>query len=496
MKRLFTFIFAAMPLSAFAAGTYYTGQQYQPVQAASRAGGSYYSGYQQPVQQQQNYYRPVQSAAYNPANSRYSGYGPVGSAQPQQQSRATAPQSADRGFYLGGDVGMEYSSWEFDMNTAGSALSYDAMSWLTFNIGAGYIFDIGNGAGLKLDAGLKLGMQTGESRMIDDDISAGGIYEDTYFYDANSNGVYDAGDQFIGDIYGHAVSVGASGGGSMLGWNLGLGLTDKFAIGNLKLTPSIGYRSLNYRVSTNKNFGMSVETGRCYETDAGEVNCDPLITWTDGNTSNPSYEILWDDPDNDYWKQVATGWINSGGTYYFQQAGTSHKYDVTWAGPYLALDMDYAINATNAVNARIELGLPAYTSVGDQPYRFDWAHPKSVEDTSGFGDAYHLGMGATYKTAITNTVYLNIGFNYDYYSVSGASATTYLSGKYYEDLYWGIIDYYYGGDEAAGLDAGDEDLWYIQDTFTECPNWTCKQNKEVNSFYKSLGIRIGLSGKF
>ena len=33
--------------------------------------------------------------------------------------------------------------------------------------------------------------------------------------------------------------------------------------------------------------------------------------------------------------------IDVGNTYYYEQSGTSHKYETTWAGPYVAFDAEY-----------------------------------------------------------------------------------------------------------------------------------------------------------
>jgi hypothetical protein len=133
----------------------------------------------------------------------------------------------------------------------------------------------------------------------------------------------------------------------------------------------------------------------------------------------------------------------------------------------LALDMLYDINQNNSVNAYLEVGLPSYTATGDQPYRFDWEHPKSVEDSSGVGSAFHLGLGANWTTALTDNVALSVGVTYDYYTVSDADAKTYLNGEYYNDIYNQMITlsrqivngyclcFTIGGRDDKGSGAGD-----------------------------------------
>ena len=105
--------------------------------------------------------------------------------------------------------------------------------------------------------------------------------------------------------------------------------------------------------------------------------------------------------------------------------------------------MVYDVSADDELNARLELGLPAYTSTADQPYRPDWQHPKSLEDKGSIGDAYHFGLGANWLHSLSNSVMLTLGLTFDYYHVSGADATTYLNSDYY------ITNFYYNEAIAA-----------------------------------------------
>lgn len=166
--------------------------------------------------------------------------------------------------------------------------------------------------------------------------------------------------------------------------------------------------------------------------------------------------------------------------------------------------MDYLINQYNSVSGRVELGMPGYNAVGDQPYRFDWAHPKSVEDNAGMFGALHLGMGANWTTALTNTISLSLGVTYDYYSVSDADAKTYLNEGYYMNIWnnllkGGIID---GLDWGTGYASEAEMLEKnataqgINDIRNSCPGWVCTTNGEIESFYKSLGVRVGINARF
>ena len=468
---------------------------------AGNAAGTYYSGYTNAYQ------TPSYASRYNTsystpsyASSRYNNYNTTGNVVQRPTStttRSTATASSGTkksGFWLDAGITHETSQWQFSMNQSGSILSYDNMSWNVLDIGAGYAFDAGNMT-LQVDAGFKYGMQWGESTMYDDDISNGGYLVTTWIDGSTKDE--------IGQQIGHAMSIGTSKGGNMLGFNIGFGLTDVFKIGNVTMTPSIGYRYLKYNVTTENNYGLAVDTAGCVQVaGSDEVQCDPAIVIVDGEGKK---YIIWrgelnEDgtlPDMVLPKGVTAGdIIDTGGTYYYHQPGESHSYETTWAGPYIALDLDYVINQNNAINGRVELGFPAYTSVGDQAYRFDWAHPKSVEDSAGMFGAIHFGLGANWTTAITDSVALSLGVTYDYYSVSGADAKTYLNVGYYENWYNDILEDYDSEDAMLDPDNGDPTAINIKDLLEQCPGGVCTTDGEIESFYKSLGVRVGINAKF
>lgn len=481
-------LFALMlltPIVANAAGTYYSGytNAYQSPQTR-------YST--QTYAQRQTGYASRYNNAYN--TSYASRYNNNTATSAQQQNTATSNQattSANKksGFWLDAGISHEMAQWQFEMAQSGSILSYDNVGWNVLDVSGGYAFDVGSTT-LQVDAGLKYGMQWGESTMYDDDITNGGFLVTTWI---NANDGTEIGDQI-----GHAMSIGTSQGGNMLGFNVGFGLTDIFKIGNVTLTPSVGYRYLKYKLETENNYGLSVDTTACFRVEGSdEIQCDPAIVV---NLSDGSQQIIWRDSiDGSMDVPGNASSINTGSTYYYHQPGTSHSYETTWAGPYIALDMDYLINQNNSVNGRIELGFPGYNSTGDQPYRFDWAHPKSVEDDAGMFGAIHFGLGANWQTAITDSIALSIGLTYDYYTVSGADAKTYLNGTYYNDWYNMILNSdKWNGDETAMLnpDTGDPTAINIKALEEQCPGWVCSTSGEIESFYKSMGIRVGINAKF
>ena len=485
-------IFALMPVMANAAGTYYTGATYQAPQARYGQSASYttnnqMAGYVRPTGYNTSGYSSVR---YNNQNSNI-----VAQRQGQIQTQQTSNQSSKssggvkNGFYLDGGISHQNAMWKMEMKESSSILHYDNIAWNVLDLNGKYVFDIGNTKGA-VEAGFKYGMQWGESSMVDDDITNGGFFITQWI---------DSADNVIGEQIGHALSVGTSDGGNMLGFHAGVSLPAIMQWGNLKITPSVGYRYLKYKLETKKNYGMSVDTAACFKVPGSdEVQCDPAVIVHYDNGTN---QIIWRDDINGR-VDVANDieYIDTAGTYYYQQPGVSHSYDVSWSGPYLALDMLYDINANNAVDARVEIGLPGYNAEGDQPYRFDWQHPKSVEDSAGMFGAFHLGLAANWTTAISNSVSLSLGVTYDYYNVGSADAKTYLNGDYYMKRYDEILAEWLnaGKTEADMLDptTGDATALSIKDMEKTCSGWVCSASGEIESFYRSLGVRVGINARF
>ncbi len=531
MKFLPRFLFNCsalllMSAAANAAGTYYTGNYQSPQRGYAT------QSYAQRARTNTSNYSSQGVSAYNRnqyANAGYTNSRTGVVSQPQQQQTRAATQSSKRGFSLDAGLSKQVAMWEFEMNTAGSKLHYDNIDWLVFDAAGKYVFDVGNTT-LQIGAGLQYGMQMGESTMIDDDISHGGYSNGTYVGEYNNQ-------QYYGEKIGHALSLGTSKDGSMFGFNVGVGLTDFWRWGNVKITPSVGWRYLKYKLETSDNKGSVIVSANygneCVDFDDGSTQCGPVVMVSNGYTPGelhvyPGYTyfdangVVLDINENGnfvypgttnlaepaYAAVLVDGWryAEADGTFYFEQPGVSHSYEVEWSGPYVGLDMQYDINQYNVVTANVELGLPSYTATGDQPYRYDWQHPKSVQDKGGIGSGFHFGVGANWRTAITDSVALSIGVTYDYYSVSDADATTYWNPVYGEQEYqialkWWMDEYDLTQDLAeqymlTGTTINEKNVPAESIAVIRANNWEDKVDGEIESFYKSLGVRIGINARF
>lgn len=492
MKKYFAFLgaclMAVVPEFAGAAGTYYNNNLYQQRYGntgnyASSRGYGYASTYGQNTTKTTT--KTIKKT--------------------KKTKTATRKSSSEKqGFVL--DAGFEHqlASWKFDMNSAKSKLHYDNLMWNV--IGAEGTYYFGDTVPMQIKIGGHYGVQYDESPMVDDDISQGG-YGIMNWTDESGN--------IIGTQSGHALSVGTSKGGNQYGFNAAIGLTDYFSAGRVKFTPSIGYRYLKYKLTTKQNYGVAVDIFdsndahpyvTCISGYLGEIQCDPFLLFysTTGAITLTGRVIDEDGNLSDIIQAPGIAGfniagVNTGGTYYYEQSGTSHEYETTWAGPYVALDAEYEIDSMNTVSAGVELGLPIYTADGNQPYRYDWEHPKSVEDKSAFGDAIHFGLNANWITEISDSTSLTIGFTYDYYSVSNATANTYLNSTYYLSLYNAYEDAYTEGMNNGTLteyqqSVLEEEMAAIEGY--EADGWVLKTDKEINSVYRSMGIRVGVNVKF
>ena len=508
MKRFGSLLFyvgamAVMPGVAGAVGTYYNGNMYQNPQ--SRYNGGYYNSYgagrgyaQQNNNNMQNIIRrPVDKSA-------------------AKQSSKTS--SKKQGFILDVDFTHETANWKFDMKNAGSKLHYDNVNWNVISGEGAYYF--GDSTPMQIKVGARYGMQFGESPMVDDDISSDAMWGiGTHVIQDGTGTAYE--ESYVSGS--PAVSVGTSSGGSQMGFNAAFGLTDLFKWGNVKITPSVGYRYFKHKLTTEKNYGATISVlnsgtfVNCLEVQPGEIQCNPFVGFADNygdvvayagfatsdtatSDTNTAKDVNGQDVNifvnhnGSYviWNDAGAAQLNLGNTYYYEQSGKTHVYETTWMGPYLALDMDYAINENNSVTGGIELGLPIYDSKGDQPYRYDWAHPTSVEDKGSFGDAYHLGLNAMWTTSLTDSVGLSFGFTYDYYTVKDATAKTFYSAQYNKNVLDWYIERYEAGDYMT-----EEELQNIEDLEDlQAAGWVAESKNEIDSVYKAMGIRIGISAKF
>ena len=97
---------------------------------------------------------------------------------------------------------------------------------------------------------------------------------------------------------------------------------------------------------------------------------------------------------------------------------------------------------------------------------------------------------------------LSLGMTYDYYKVSGATANTYLNKSYYETMLDNVNDWVV---HYEGLGSLTEEQQVIYESFKDeqttlkaykAAGWKQESKNEIESIYKSMGIRLGVNVKF
>jgi len=486
MKKIFlSMSLVALSIASVSANTFFTGQNQSPQTMRTPTGPSPMAMPQQQLnpwqhhapawqQQQQRQPQPQQWMPGQPGQQR---------TFQQQQPRQQQPAQSEYGFSVSAGLSYQTSSWHFDMNRAGSILEWNNVDWAVVDLGGAYRFNV-NGMSMAVDIGLRFGTQIGETSMIDDDITNGG----NFHFNLCVAGVDNCppflpnGQQnpdHIGSVVQDGMSIGRSSGNSMFGYHIGLSFPGNFQIGNARITPSVGWRHTNFNFTTRNNNGIILTTGLCEPGTRDEIFCDPYIVFWPDDGGSPT--LIIDGP----FGSPVNGEMEVDGSFFFHQPGTSHDYDVTWAGPFVALGIEYQINHNNIIEGRIEIGFPGYDAVGNQPYRIDWRRNDPLRDRAGIFGAMHIGLGANWLTRVSDNIMLSLGMTYDHFTVSDADTTTHLNSQYWLD--W----------REWGVDNNRQDIIDRVDTLMEdCPNWVCRFDSEVNSWYRSFGLRVGLNARF
>ena len=112
---------------------------------------------------------------------------------------------------------------------------------------------------------------------------------------------------------------------------------------------------------------------------------------------------------------------------------------------------------------------------------------------------------------------LSVGMTFDYYHISGATATSYFNPDYYNTYYYdpavttntALVNHYgdtdyenWSGTPLYDSVAQDQDVYLTNlDTIAyidavKSNGWKQEAKDEIDSFYKSLGIRVGIQAKF
>ncbi|MCL2629449.1 MAG: hypothetical protein FWD33_02040 [Alphaproteobacteria bacterium] len=472
-KILYGLIAAIAGISASDANTYFNQNAWgQGNFASQHASGNQNRASQQFVpggwnNQQQ---RPAQQNPWAQPQQQQQRFGQQQPAQLQQQTENVT---------LDLHIGYEGAAFGFNMRQAHSELNFNDITWMKFGATGTYAFNV-SGTNLEFKAGVELGVQNDGGKMTDDDMYKGGIYIGHAVFLNNGN-VFQLpnGDFAEFPMTELMFGVGDQGNGSSMGFFASIGLGDGFRLGNsISLKPSVGYRFERQRFVGRDMLATSVQALVA----ATQTDWDNLLYVAEQCAGNPGCTIAipYLDENNDLQFYFAgyvhglRGIYNTNGDLVdvvpdlltlsdaHELNGITHDYRVSWFGPFIAADLNFE-HGRSSFNLRGEIGFPGYSAEADQPFRTDLAHPVSFRDRASMFSGMHYGLNMKYSHGVTDNMSLNIGWNWNYYTIRGADATTYYDpGSYAYQLFG--------------------------------PSQTLKN--EINARYKTSGVRGGLSVKF
>jgi hypothetical protein len=106
--------------------------------------------------------------------------------------------------------------------------------------------------------------------------------------------------------------------------------------------------------------------------------------------------------------------------------GTTHIYNTTWSGIYLALELEKQMTYTDKLRFYGQVSMPRYSSEGIWPNRTDWQqNPSFIDEGSTDSIAYRLEMEYTYH--LNENLHLNLKADWDYFFVGAISGTLFVN---------------------------------------------------------------------
>lgn len=270
---------------------------------------------------------------------------------------------------------MEWSDFQFDMNSAGSIVSWDDMTWSTFGADFGYKSKTST---FGFSAGYHHGTSSSGTGTDDDLHNGGGLTEvctDSSCSNTTAIGFLSIS---VGDVSGTKDDAYAK-----------FSLNDFWKNDSLTFSPNVGYRYFQHRLKIKDSYVMQIY--------AQEISIN-----SDGNPYLDS-----------------SGSTEINGIVY----GTTHDYKTTWSGPFIGFDIKNQFTSGGFFSLGAEFGLPTYKGEGDWPNRTDLADP-GFEDSGKFGDSYHVGLSMNYLGKISENLFLDLGMEFNYYHLSNGEAKT------------------------------------------------------------------------
>lgn len=161
--------------------------------------------------------------------------------------------------------------------------------------------------------------------------------------------------------------------------------------------------------------------------------------------------------------------------------GTTHKYNTTWSGFYVGLEIEKQMTLNDKLRFYVQFGLPKYSSEGIWPNRDDWQQNPSFID-EGSNGAYSYAAEMEYNLRLSDRVQLAIK----------ADTNTFHVGKIPGELY--VAEY--------SQFLVDDNGQYILDDFglpileTVPAHTEHVSNSLKRATWQSFGLHVGIKFAF
>lgn len=399
--------------------------------------------------------------------------------------------SDENGFHVYGGVGRRFADFQFT-TAVNSILEWDDMIFNEFTVGGRYNFTLRN-----FDL-----MAFGEYTY--GDMASGGLSMDydllPYDMSVPEEGIF-------------TISMGEQSGDTNR-FKVGIGARNIWDIGGWKLTPIIGYEIFKHNLQMANHyypnqgvyiplmtadgeyvFGdpndpeqdlyyaippeeASAYTDTLYQVCVSPEQINVASIGSGGTLSIQPYSY---NPSNPYapWGVAPDECVVIGGDGPILVAGTTHKYDTTWSGFYIGLEIEKQMTLTDKLRFYGQISMPKYSSEGTWPNRTDWQQNPSFLDEGDNGAlAYSLEM--EYIFTLSNRLQLSLKADTNYFHVDA------IGGK----IYWAEYTEYM----AVPKNDGTTDYDIIA---TQHPAYTSDEPEALKeATWQSFGLRLGLKYSF
>ncbi len=106
--------------------------------------------------------------------------------------------------------------------------------------------------------------------------------------------------------------------------------------------------------------------------------------------------------------------------------GTTHKYNTTWSGFYVGLEIEKQMTLTDKLRFYVQFGLPKYSSEGIWPNRDDWQQNPSFLDEGSDG-AYSYAAEMEYNFRLSQRLQLALKVDTNYFHVGNIPGELYIA---------------------------------------------------------------------